>query len=325
MNAPDFWTDRSKNEEIIKEVNSLKKTISEINDQKEIILNNLELIELLKIEFDDEIKLMIENSIDDIDNNLSSLETLLLLNEPYDKFDAIFEIHSGAGGTEANDWAFMLYRMYLRYFEKQGYQIEVLAEQKGDEAGLKTVSLLVKGNNVYGYLRNEIGVHRLIRISPFDSNSRRHTSFASVDVTPFFNNEVDIEIKESDLVIDVYRSSGAGGQSVNTTDSAVRITHIPTKTVVTCQNERSQIQNREKAMEILKNKLYKLELEKQENELKKIKGGPIDINFGSQIRSYILHPYSMVKDHRTNTETSNTTKVLDGEIDLFISANLKNK
>ncbi len=325
INAPDFWNNKTGNNEVIKEFNNLKKTIDEINGQKEVIFSNLELIELLKTDFDKDIKSMIEENVDVVSKKILELETLLLLDEPYDKFDAIFEIHSGAGGTEANDWVHMLYRMYLRYFEKKGYQVETLDEQKGDEAGFKTVSLLIKGNNVYGYLRNEIGVHRLIRISPFDSNSRRHTSFASVDVTPFFNNNVNIEIKESDLIVDVYRSSGAGGQSVNTTDSAVRITHVPSSIVVTCQNERSQIQNREKALEVLKNKLYKLELEKQESELKKIKGGPIDINFGSQIRSYILHPYSMVKDHRTDTETSNATKVLDGEIDLFISANLKNK
>ncbi|MDD4718491.1 MAG: peptide chain release factor 2 [Bacilli bacterium] len=325
MNAPDFWNDKTKNEEIIKEFNNLKKIVGSVDGLRKIISNDLEMLELLKIDFDEDIKIMIESNVDSIENKISELETLLLLDGPYDEYDAILDIHSGAGGTEANDWAMMLYRMYLRYFEKKDYQVEILSEQKGDETGIKTASLLIKGDNVYGYLRNEIGVHRLIRISPFDSNSRRHTSFASVDITPYFNKEVNIEIKESDLMIDVYRSSGAGGQSVNTTDSAVRITHIPTKTVVTCQNERSQIQNREKALEILKNKLYILELEKQEVELKKIKGGPIDINFGSQIRSYIMHPYSMVKDHRTNTETSNVNKVLDGDLDLFINANLKNK
>ncbi len=325
MNASDFWNDKSNNEQVIQEFNNLKKLIEEINSQTEEINTNLELLELLKIDFDEDIKLMLENNIDVVNKKLTELETLLLLDGPYDKYDAILDIHSGAGGTEANDWVFMLYRMYLRYFEKKEYKVEVLDEQKGDEAGYKTVSLLVKGKNTYGYLKNEIGVHRLIRISPFDSNSRRHTSFASVDVTPLFDNEVNVEIKDSDLIVDVYRSSGAGGQSVNTTDSAVRITHIPTKTVVTCQNERSQIQNREKALEILKNKLYKLELEKQEKELRKLKGIQEDINFGSQIRSYILHPYSMVKDHRTNTEISNANKVLDGELDMFINANLKKK
>ena len=214
----------------------------------------------------------------------------------------------------------MLYRMYMRYFEKKGYKTEVIDEQAGEEAGIKGASIIVKGINVYGYLKSEKGIHRLIRISPFDSNSRRHTSFASVNVSPLFDNkDVDVEINENDLRIDVYRSSGCGGQGVNTTDSAVRITHIPTKTVVTCQNERSQIQNKERAMEVLKNKLYQLELEKREQEIKKIKGNNDDINFGSQIRSYIMHPYSMVKDHRTNTETSNVSKVLDGDIDIFIN------
>ncbi len=325
MNAPRFWDNNLKNEMIIKEFNDLKKIIVEFNNQKELITNNLELIEILKIEFDEEIKIMLENNIQEIETKVSELELIILLNEPYDQYGAIFELHSGAGGTEANDWVAMLYRMYLRYFEKKGYQVEVLDEQKGEEAGYKTISLLVKGDNVYGYLKNEIGVHRLIRISPFDSNSRRHTSFASIEVIPFFNKKIELEIKETDLIVDAYKSSGAGGQSVNTTDSAVRITHLPTGIVVTCQNERSQIQNRERALEVLKNKLYKLELEKQETELNKIRGEMMAINFGSQIRSYILHPYLMVKDHRTNIENNNPGKVLAGDLDMFINANLKLK
>lgn len=208
--------------------------------------------------------------------------------------------------------------------KKKGYKFEIIDEQKGEEAGIKSVSMIIYGINVYGYLKNEKGVHRLVRISPFDSNSRRHTSFASVDVTPYIVDEdIDIEIKPNDIRIDVYRSTGAGGQSVNTTDSAVRITHIPTKIVVTCQNERSQIQNKEKAMEILKNKLYQLEIEKKERTLKELKGEQVDINFGSQIRNYVMHPYSLVKDLRTNVETSSVDKVLDGNIDLFINSCLK--
>ncbi len=283
------------------------------------------MVELLKNEYDNEIKIMLESDILKINNNLIEIENLLLLDGPYDKYGAIFEIHSGAGGTEANDWVAMLYRMYVRYFESKGYEIEILNEQKGDEAGFKNISLLVSGENVYGFLKNEVGVHRLIRISPFDSSKRRHTSFASVEVLPYFNETINVEIKDSDLVIDVFRSSGAGGQSVNTTDSAVRITHLPTKITVTCQNERSQIQNKERALEVLKNKLYSLEKEKQQKELDNIKGGIVAINFGSQIRSYILHPYQMVKDHRTNTEVSNASKVLDGDIEVFIHDNLKQR
>ena len=230
----------------------------------------------------------------------------------------------GAGGTEACDWAEMLYRMYQRWCEKKGYKIEVTDMQQGDEAGIKSLTAIVKGINAYGYLKNEKGIHRLVRISPFDSNSRRHTSFAGIDVTPLFDNEkIDIEIKPSDIRVDVYRSSGCGGQGVNTTDSAVRITHIPTKIVVTCQNERSQIQNKEKAMEVLMSKLYKLEIEKRNNELKNIKGSLDDINFGSQIRSYIMCPYTLVKDHRTNVEVTNVNSVLDGNIDVFINSILK--
>ncbi len=217
----------------------------------------------------------------------------------------------------------MLYRMYTRYCERKNYKLELLDYQAGDVAGLKSVSFKVKGDYAYGYLKNEKGVHRLVRLSPFDSSNRRHTSFASVDVTPEINDAINIDINEKDLRIDVYRSQGAGGQGVNTTDSAVRITHLPTKIVVTCQNERSQIQNKEQALKVLKSKLYVLEEQKKEQELAKEKGEQTNIDFGSQIRSYILHPYSLVKDHRTNYESSNVKAVLDGELDKFIEASLK--
>lgn len=217
----------------------------------------------------------------------------------------------------------MLYRMYMRWCEKKNYKVELLDYQDGEEAGIKSASIRVKGTNAYGYLKNEKGVHRLVRLSPFDSNNRRHTSFASIEVTPEIEQDSTIEIDEKDLKIDVYRSSGCGGQGVNTTDSAVRITHLPTKIVVTCQNERSQIQNKEQAMKVLRNKLLVKRLEEQSQELNAIKGNQMNIEFGSQIRSYVMHPYSMVKDHRTNKETSNVTKVLDGDIDLFIESNLK--
>ncbi len=217
----------------------------------------------------------------------------------------------------------MLYRMYTRYCERRNYKLELLDYQDGDVTGLKSVSFKVKGDYAYGYLKNEKGVHRLVRLSPFDSSNRRHTSFASVDVTPEINDAVNIDINEKDLRIDVYRSQGAGGQGVNTTDSAVRITHLPTKIVVTCQNERSQIQNKEQALKVLKSKLYVLEEQKKEQELAKEKGEQTNIDFGSQIRSYILHPYSLVKDHRTNYESSNVKAVLDGELDKFIEASLK--
>ena len=278
----------------------------------------------LKNEDDKEMFSLIETENVEIKKELEELEINILLNGPYDKLNAVLELHSGAGGTEACDWANMLYRMYMRWCEKKGYKTEVIDIQDGDEAGIKSASIIVKGINVYGYLKNEKGVHRLVRLSPFDSNNRRHTSFASVDVTPLFeNDDIDIEINPNDLRIDVYRSSGCGGQGVNTTDSAVRITHLPTKIVVTCQNERSQIQNKERAMEVLKNKLYQLEIEKRDQNLKEIKGNVMDINFGSAMRSYVMHPYSLVKDNRTSTETSNVLKFLDGDIDMFINDNLK--
>ena len=320
INASNFWDDQKQATMIIDEANELKKLIESVNKLKEKINSNLEMLEL----DDDEILNLISLETEEIKEELEQLENYTLLNGPYDKYNAVLEIHPGAGGTESCDWANMLYRMYTRWCEKKGYKYEVVDEQKGEEAGIKSVSLIIYGTNVYGYLKNEKGVHRLVRISPFDSNARRHTSFASVDVTPYIVNEdIDIEIKPSDIRIDVYRSTGAGGQGVNTTDSAVRITHLPTKIVVTCQNERSQIQNKEKALEILKNKLYQLEIEKKEKELKELKGDQVDINFGSQIRNYVMHPYSLVKDLRTNVETSNVNKVLDGDIDLFINSCLK--
>ena len=277
----------------------------------------------MKLDFDQEIVEQIEESITNLPERLEKLNMLLLLSGPYDKNNCIIDIHSGAGGTEACDWALMLYRMYTRWCEKKSYKIEILDYQAGDEAGIKSASLLIKGQNAYGYLKNEKGVHRLVRLSPFDSNNRRHTSFASIEVTPEIEQDNSLEIDEKDLKIDVYRSSGCGGQGVNTTDSAVRITHLPTKIVVTCQNERSQIQNKEQAMKVLRNKLLLKKYEEQEKELKQIKGDQMNIEFGSQIRSYVMHPYSLVKDHRTNYETSNVSKVLDGDIDDFIEASLK--
>ena len=324
MNDSNFWNDKRESEKVISNLNSLKGIVEKVDDLKNQINNNYLMVKDLNDNLDIEIKELLEVEIKDLKEKLESLEVELLLNGPYDNGDAIIEIHSGAGGTEACDWANMLFRMYSRWCEKKGYKIEVIDSQEGEEVGIKSLTMFVKGINAYGYLKCEKGVHRLIRISPFDSNSRRHTSFASVEVTPLIeSSSIDTEINPNDIRVDVYRSSGCGGQGVNTTDSAVRITHIPTKIVVTCQNERSQIQNKEKAMEVLKSKLYQLELEKRNNEIKQLKGNQMDINFGSQIRSYIMCPYSLVKDHRTNVETSNVDKVLDGNLDLFITASLK--
>ena len=323
MLAPDFWNDKDNSEKVVSELNSLKNILSSVSSVKDEISDVLELIDMLKVEDNDDIKKELESNIDRLESSVDGLEINVLLSGEYDKCDAIVDIHPGAGGTESCDWASMLYRMYTRWCEKHNYKIEIVDYQDGEEAGIKSVSMIVRGLNAYGYLKNEKGVHRLIRISPFDSNKRRHTSFASVDITPIYENS-DFTIDPNDIRIDIYRASGHGGQGVNTTDSAVRITHIPTKIVVTCQNERSQIRNKEIAMNVLKNKLYQLELEKREKELNSIKGENMEINFGSQIRTYTLHPYSLVKDHRTNTEVSDPAKVLDGDIDIFISANLKN-
>ena len=301
----------------------MKDLTASVEKIKNEIESNKELLNLLEIEPDEDMYKELTISVDKINKETEELNLLLLLNAPYDKNNCILEIHPGAGGTESCDWASMLYRMYLRWCEKKNYKVTLLDYQDGDEAGIKSVSIQVKGYNAYGYLKNEKGVHRLVRLSPFDSNNRRHTSFASVEVTPEIEQDNTIEIDEKDLKIDVFHSSGAGGQSVNTTDSAVRITNLPTKIVVTCQNERSQIQNKEQALKVLKNKLLMIKLEEQEKELNKIKGNQMNIEFGSQIRSYVMHPYSMVKDHRTNEETSNVSKVMDGDIDLFIESNLK--
>ncbi len=321
--SPDFWNNREKAEETLSKQKELKDLVNSIESLKIEIESTLDVLKLLEVEFDENLYNDIKASVNEISDKVDKLNLLLLLNGPYDKCNCIVDIHPGAGGTESCDWASMLYRMYIRWCEKKNYKVEVLDYQDGDEAGIKSVSIRVIGLNAYGYLKNEKGVHRLVRLSPFDSNNRRHTSFASIEVTPEIEQDNTIEIDEKDLKIDVYRSTGAGGQGVNTTDSAVRITHLPTKIVVTCQNERSQIQNKEQALRVLKNKLLLKKIEEQEEELNRIKGNQTEINFGSQIRSYVLHPYSMVKDHRTNEETSNVSKVLDGDIDLFIESNLK--
>lgn len=260
--------------------------------------------------------------LDDIRAQLEKLELDLLLSGEHDANNAILTLHAGAGGTEAQDWTQMLMRMYIRWAEKKGYKVETLEFLVGDEAGMKSATLMITGHNAYGYLKSEKGVHRLVRISPFDANSRRQTSFSAIDVMPEIDDNVEIDLNPADIKVDTYRASGAGGQHINKTDSAVRMTHMPTGVVVQCQSERSQIQNREQCMKLLRAKLYELEQQKQEAAMAEIAGDYQAIEWGSQIRSYVFHPYSMVKDHRTNEETSNTQAVMDGEIDAFIEAYL---
>mgnify|MGYP001274113248 CR=1 FL=1 len=323
MASPDFWNDQDKAQTVINEVKNLKDQVTELKEMSEQY-ENLELTyELLKEEFDGELKEELERDLKGLLKRLNAFELQLLLSGPYDQNNAILELHPGAGGTESQDWCAMLLRMYTRWAEKKGFQVETLDYLPGDEAGIKNVVLLIKGRNAYGYLKAEKGVHRLVRISPFDASGRRHTSFVSCEVMPEFTGDIQVEIRPEDLRIDTYRSSGAGGQHVNKTDSAVRITHIPTGIVVSCQSERSQIQNRERAMNMLKSKLYQLKLEEQERELAEIRGEQKEIGWGNQIRSYVFHPYSLVKDHRTNVEVGNVQAVMDGEIDIFIDAWLR--
>ncbi len=300
-----------------KELAVLNKQINLVETLETEIKDNLELIELMNEEE------YASLNLETLEKELEELELSTLLNGKYDALNCYLEIHPGAGGTESCDWASMLARMYQMFCEKNHYTYEIIEEQKGEEAGIKSITMLIKGYYAYGYLKNERGVHRLVRISPFDSNARRHTSFAFVGVTPDYKIETNIEIKESNLKIDVYHSSGAGGQSVNTSNSAVRITHLPSKIVVTCQNERSQLKNKEFAMKLLKNKLYQLEEEKKLKEEEKLKGEVVDINFGSQIRNYVLEPYKLIKDLRSGYETSNVDKVLDGDILPILESLLK--
>lgn len=325
MSEPSFWNDQAKAQGIINEANGLKDQVGEFNALNESY-ENLDLtFELIKEEPDADLQEELESELMELSERLNAFELQLLLSEEYDKNNAILELHPGAGGTESQDWASLLLRMYTRWAEKKGFKVETLDYLPGDEAGVKSVTLGIRGHNAYGYLKAEKGVHRLVRISPFDSSGRRHTSFVSCEVMPEFNDEINIEIRTEDLKIDTYRASGAGGQHINTTDSAVRITHLPTNTVVSCQTERSQIKNRETAMKMLKSKLYQLEIEQQEAELAEIRGEQKEIGWGSQIRSYVFHPYSMVKDHRTNAETGNIQAVMDGDLDMFIDAYLRSK
>ena len=293
----------------------MKDTVGEFNELNDT-QENLEMtLELLREEADEELQEELFAELKEFKKKMEDFDLQMLLSDEYDKSNAVLEIHSGAGGTESQDWASMLLRMYTRWADDQGFKVETLDYQAGDEAGVKSVTLSIKGHNAYGYLKAEKGVHRLVRISPFDSSGRRHTSFSSIEVMPEFDGDVDIDLKMEDVKVDTYRSSGAGGQHVNTTDSAVRMTHIPTGAIVTCQTERSQIKNRERALNLLKAKIYQIKVEEEEARLLEIRGEQKEIGWGSQIRSYVFHPYSMVKDHRTNEETGNVGAVMDGEID----------
>ncbi|MCD7035968.1 peptide chain release factor 2 [Metabacillus sp. GX 13764] len=325
MSMPSFWDDQNAAQTVINESNALKEQVNGYHELSENQENLQMTHDLLREEPDEELQEELVSELKEFTKTLSDFELQLLLSEPYDKNNAILELHPGAGGTESQDWGSMLLRMYTRWAEKKGFKVDTLDYLPGDEAGIKSVTLLIKGHNAYGYLKAEKGVHRLVRISPFDSSGRRHTSFVSCEIMPEFNDEIEIDIRTEDLKIDTYRASGAGGQHINTTDSAVRITHIPTNVVVSCQTERSQIKNREHAMKMLKAKLYQKKIEEQEAQLAEIRGEQKDIGWGSQIRSYVFHPYSLVKDHRTNTEVGNTQSVMDGELDTFINSYLRSK
>ena len=323
MSEPGFWDDNEKAQMVIQKSNELK-AVYDTFHQLELQVEEVELLfEMYKEDPEEEIHEELVERVHSVEKELEKYELSMLLSGPHDKCSAILEIHPGAGGTESQDWGSMLLRMYIRWAEQHGYRIETVDYQDGEEAGIKSVTLSIEGLNAYGYLKSEKGVHRLVRISPFDAAGKRHTSFCSIDIMPQLEGDIDIEINPDDLKIDVYRASGAGGQHINKTSSAVRITHIPTGIVTQSQAQRSQFKNKDQAMAMLKTKLYQLEEEKKAAELAEIRGEQKDIAWGSQIRNYVFHPYSLVKDLRSGHETGNIGAVMDGDLDPFMDAYLK--
>jgi peptide chain release factor 2 len=322
---PELWNDPEKAQKIMKERTRIENAVNGVREVEQGTQDQVDLIELGEEEGDEEIVKEAIGELKRLSALMAAKQLESLLSGEADGNDAFVEINAGAGGTESCDWANMLFRMYLRWAERRGYKTEILDQHDGDEAGIKSVTIEVKGENAYGWLKTENGVHRLVRISPFDSNAKRHTSFVSVAVSPVIDDDIEIELEDKDLRVDTYRASGAGGQHVNKTDSAVRITHIPTGVAAACQNQRSQHQNRDAAMKMLKAKLYELELEKREEAAAEAHNEKTDIGWGHQIRSYVLHPYQMIKDLRTEVETSNTQAVLDGDLDMFLEASLAQK
>ncbi len=325
MQEPDFWNDQERAQKVSQKLKHNTDRIDEYKGLKEQVEEIELFVELIREEEDESHVSELMTNMDMAEEQLENARIVALLSDEYDENNAILSIHAGAGGTEAQDWADMLYRMYTRWIESKGYRLTVLDLLTDTEAGIKSVTLLAEGENAYGYLKSEKGVHRLVRISPFDAAKKRHTSFASVDVTPEMTDDIDIEINDADIKVDTYRSSGAGGQHVNTTDSAIRITHIPTGIVVSCQNQRSQHSNRETAMTMLKSKLMEIKKLENKEKIEDIQGKYNQIAWGSQIRSYVFHPYSMVKDHRTSAETGNVQSVMDGNLDMFMNEYLKMK
>ena len=323
MQAPDFWDDPEKSNQKMRESKGLKSVVETMDGLSGQYNDILELIELGYEDNDPAIIPDIEEELVSFKETFENIRISTLLSGEYDKNNAILKLNAGAGGTESCDWCSMLYRMYTRWAERKGYSLEVIDYLDGDEAGIKSVTFQINGENAYGYLKSEKGVHRLVRISPFNAQGKRQTSFVSLDVMPDIEEDVDVEVKDEDIRIDTYRSSGAGGQHINKTSSAIRITHFPTGIVVTCQNERSQFQNKDKAMQMLKAKLYMLKQEENAEKLSDIRGDVKEIGWGNQIRSYVMQPYTMVKDHRTNEESGNVDAVMDGAIDPFINAYLK--
>lgn len=323
MAGPDFWNDPGNAQKVLQELSGLKNQIEQVErlERQETDLTGL--LEMAVAEDEASLLPEIGEGLTSLEKAIDTLELSTMLGGEFDRFNVYLTIHPGAGGTESQDWAEMLLRMYVRWAERNGYKVEFLDYQEGDEAGIKSVTLYIAGENAFGYLRSEKGVHRLVRISPFDASGRRHTSFTSVDIVPEIDDTIEVEIRPEDLKIDTYRSSGAGGQHVNKTESAIRITHIPTGIVVACQNERSQFQNRDRAMQMLRAKLYEKYRLEQEEKMAKIKGEYTEIAWGNQIRSYVFCPYTMVKDHRTDVETGNVQAVMDGELEMFIEAYLR--
>ena len=322
---PDFWNNSENTQKVLAKIKKIKSKYTKYKEHEKEINNLIELAEMVKLEYDEELAIDVTNNYKKQEKNLEKLELETLFSGKYDSNNAIVTIHPGAGGTESQDWAEMLYRMYTRWATKNEYEVKELDYLEGEEAGLKSVTFEIIGENAYGYMKSEKGVHRLVRISPFDAGGRRHTSFASVEVLPEITDDIEININPDDLRVDTYRASGAGGQHINKTSSAVRITHIPTNTVVACQSERSQIQNRETAMRMLKSKLLDLKEQEQKEKIEDLKGEQKDIAWGSQIRSYVFCPYTMVKDHRTNYEVGNVAGVMDGDLDGFMESYLKMK